>query len=203
MKGKALRDSDTEYTRDGRNEESSRLRVDELSVEKLRESHETTQKLTSQMQSLQEQMNSMSDAGEFQELGSNHGGRLSHVPSPPAAIPCSRSMRSCDKRLPLDTWNMSGPQENAFGDQFSSFVSSRNHCQGIHHSTTPGATGSVPVHVGTGTPVARVEDQNRDTVPMPTFARRPSTMSSSLPVEIPQNSTVGLQRQQIIGTPIR
>ena len=31
---------------------------------------------------------------------------------------------------------------------------------------------------------------------MPTFARRPSTMSSLFPVDIPQNSTVGQQRQQ-------
>ena len=32
---------------------------------------------------------------------------------------------------------------------------------------------------------------------MPTFARRPSTVSSGIPVEFPQNSMVGLQRQQI------
>ena len=32
---------------------------------------------------------------------------------------------------------------------------------------------------------------------MPTFPRRPSTMSSSFPVDIPQNSMVGQQRQQI------
>ena len=32
---------------------------------------------------------------------------------------------------------------------------------------------------------------------MPTFAGRPSTMSSSIPVDIPQNPTVGQQRQQI------
>ena len=32
---------------------------------------------------------------------------------------------------------------------------------------------------------------------MPTFARRPMTMSSLFPVDIPQNSMVGQQRQQI------
>ena len=32
---------------------------------------------------------------------------------------------------------------------------------------------------------------------MPTFARRPSTVSSIIPVEFPQNSMVGPQRQQI------
>ena len=105
-------------------------------------------------------------------------------------------MRSCDKRLPLDTWNMSGPQENVFGNQSSSFDSSRNHYQGIHHSTTPGATGLVPVHLGTGTPVARDEDRIGGTIPMPTCARRPSTSSLVL-VDIPRNSMVGQQRQQV------
>ena len=37
----------------------------------------------------------------------------------------------------------------------------------------------------------------RGTIPMPTFARRPSTMSSLVPVEIPQSSLVGQQRQLI------
>ena len=130
-------------------------------------------------------------------MESNHSRRLSYVPSQPAMIPSSRSMLTCDKRLRLDTWNMSGPQENVFGNQCSTFDSSRDHPQGIHRSTTPGATGSVPVHIGTGTSVARGEDRIKDTIPMPTFARRPSTMSPLLPVEIPQNSKVGQQRQQI------
>ena len=56
----------------------------------------------------------------------------------------------------------------------------------IHHSTTPGATGSVPVQIGTGTPVARDEDRIWGTIPMPTFARRPSAMSSLIPVDVPQ-----------------
>ena len=62
---------------------------------------------------------------------------------------------------------------------------------------TRGVTGSVPLHIGTGTPVARDKDLNRGTIPMPTFARRPSTISSSFPVNIPQNSMVGQQRQQL------
>ena len=39
--------------------------------------------------------------------------------------------------------------------------------------------------------------QSKDTIPMPTFARRPSTVSSLIPVEFPHNSMVGPQRQQI------
>ena len=65
----------------------------------------------------------------------------------------------------------------------------------MHHFTTPGAAGSSPVHFGTGTLVARDEDLNRETIPMPTFVRRTSTTSSLLLVEIPQNSLVGQQRQ--------
>ena len=80
--------------------------------------------LTSQMQEMQEQTNSTNDSGEFQEVESNHSGRLSYVSSPLAMIPSSRSMLSRDKRLPLDTWNTSGLQENAFGNQFSAFESS-------------------------------------------------------------------------------
>ena len=56
------------------------LRVEEFSLQKLRESHETMQRLTSQMQDMQGQMNSMNGSGEFQEVESNHSGRLSHVP---------------------------------------------------------------------------------------------------------------------------
>ena len=66
-------------------------------------------------------MNSVNDSCEFQEVESNHSGRLSHVPSQPAAIPSSLSMLSRDKRLPIDTWNTSGLQENVFGHQFSIF----------------------------------------------------------------------------------
>ena len=43
------------------------LRVDEVSVQKLRESHDTIQKLTSQMQELQDRVNCMSDSGEIQK----------------------------------------------------------------------------------------------------------------------------------------
>ena len=37
------------------------------------------------MQEMQEQMRSMNDSGELQEVESNHSGRLSYVPSQPAA----------------------------------------------------------------------------------------------------------------------
>ena len=56
-------------------------RMDEVSVQKLRENHETIQQFTSQLQQMQEQINSMNDSGELQEVESTYSGRLSHVSS--------------------------------------------------------------------------------------------------------------------------
>ena len=55
-------------------------RVDEFPVQKVRENHETIQRLTAQLQEMQEQMNSMNDSREFQEVQSNHSWRLSRFP---------------------------------------------------------------------------------------------------------------------------
>ena len=133
MKEKVLRDTQIRNVHEsGEMKRAEELRVDEFSVQKLRESHETIRRLGSQLQAMQEQMNSMNDLVEFQEVESNHSGRLSYVPSQPAAIPSSRFMLSRDKRLPLNTWNTSGLQENAFCINFSTIDSSQNHHQGIH-----------------------------------------------------------------------
>ena len=59
-----------------------------------------------------ERVNCMNDSREFQDIESNFCGQFSHVPSQPAVIRSPRSMLSRDKRLPLDTWNLSEPQEN-------------------------------------------------------------------------------------------
>ena len=145
MKEKVLRDTQIRSMHEmGEMKRAQELRVDEFSVKKI------------ERKSRDNSIAHFAIAGnarvdefyewfmEIQEVESNHSGKLSYVPSQPAAIPSSRSVLSCDKRLPLDTWHMSGPQENVFGTLFSTFDSSRNHCQGTHHSTTPGATRSVP-----------------------------------------------------------
>ena len=106
-------------------------------------------------------------------------------------------MLSRDRRLPLDTWNTSGSQENVFGNQFSTFDSSQNHHQEIHPCAPQRERGSVQQATGSGTPFARDDKQSRDTIPMPTFARNPWTMSSLVLVEFPKNSMFGQQRQQI------
>ena len=197
--GKLLRDiQNTKYSWIGCDEESSRTTSwRSLSAKIFSKNHETIQRLTSQLQDMQEQMNSVNDSGEFQEVESNYSGRLSYVSSQPAMMPSSRSMLNHDKRLPLDTWNTSGLQENVFGNQFSSFDSARDHPQEIHPCPPQRERGSVPQATGSGTLFPRDDKQNRDTIPMPTFAGKPSTMSSGMPVEIPQNSMVGQQWQQI------
>ena len=95
--------------------------------------------------------------------------KIISVPGNQQFIPSPPSMLSCDKRWPLDTWNLSGSQENVFVNPRSLFESSQTPYQGILHSATPSATGAVPVHVCTGTPIG-------STIPMPTFGGRPSTI---------------------------
>ena len=114
-KEKALRDTQIRSKHEmGKLKRAQVQQVDEFSVQKLRENRETIQQLTFQLQQMHEQMNSMSSSGEFQDIESNYSGRLSHVSSQPVMIPGSRSLLSRDKRLPFDTWNQSGVQENVF-----------------------------------------------------------------------------------------
>ena len=151
LKEKVLRDTQIRSMHEmGEMKRAQELRVDEVSMQKLREHHETIQKLTSQLQCMQEHMNSMDDSGESREVESNPGGRLSHVPSQPAMIPSSSSMLSRDKRLPIDTWNAPRLQENFCGNQFSTLGSPRNPSQGIHHGETRRETEAVPRAIGTG-----------------------------------------------------
>ena len=62
MKKKLLRDTRIRNIHElGEMKRAQELRVDEFSVQKLRAIHDTIQRLTSQLQSMQEQMNSMND----------------------------------------------------------------------------------------------------------------------------------------------
>ena len=117
--------------------------------------------------------------------------------SQPAVVPSPRSMFSRDRSMPLDSLNLSESQGNVLGNQFSTFDSSQTLCQEILHSTNQSATGAIPVQVTAGTPVARGEERIGSTTPMPMTARRPSTMNSFLPAEVPQNSMAVQQRLQI------
>ena len=66
MREKALRDTQIRSIHEmGELKRVQELRVDEFSVQQLRESHDTIQRLTSQLQELQERVNCMNDSGEF------------------------------------------------------------------------------------------------------------------------------------------
>ena len=68
MKEKAFRDTQIRSIHEmGELKRAQELRVDEFSVQKLSESHDTIQRLTSQIQELQEEVNCMSDSGDFQD----------------------------------------------------------------------------------------------------------------------------------------
>ena len=115
MKEKALRDTQIRSIHEMRElKRAQELRIDEFSAQKLRESHDTIQKLTSQIQELRERANCMNDSGEFQYMESNYSGNISHVPSQPAVVPIPRSMLSRDRSMPFDTWNLSETQGNVF-----------------------------------------------------------------------------------------
>ena len=100
MNEKAIGDTQIKNMHEmGEMKRAQELRVDEFSTKKLRESHDTIQRLTSQIQELQDRTNCLNDSEEFQEVESNKSGQCSHVPSRPARIPSPRSMLSCDKML--------------------------------------------------------------------------------------------------------
>ena len=76
MKEKALRDTQIRSFHEmGELKRAQELRVDEFSVQNLRESHDTIQRLTSQIQELQERVTCMNDSGEFQDIESNYSGK--------------------------------------------------------------------------------------------------------------------------------
>ena len=130
-------------------------------------------------------------------MESNYSGRLSHVSSQPVMIPSSNSLLSREKRLPLDTWNPSGLQENVFGNQFSTFASPRDYPQRISPDDVHRNREAVPEAGRTKTTHTSEDRQHQGTIPMRTFATRPLTTSSAIPVELPQNYMVGWERQQI------
>ena len=80
VKEKALRETQIRNRHEmGEMKRAQELRVDELSVQKLRESHETIQRVTSQVQELQERMNYLNDAGEIHEVESDYSGKKFHT----------------------------------------------------------------------------------------------------------------------------
>ena len=102
------------------------LRVDKFSTQKLRESHDTIQRLTDDF---------LNDSGEFLEVESNYGGKIHTFPVNQQGFQVHA----------LCTWNLFGPQENVFTCPHSTLESTQTPYRGILHSTTPSATGEVPM----------------------------------------------------------
>ena len=88
-------------------------------------------------------------------------------------------------------------KENVFANPRSTLGSLQIPCQGTHPFMTSTAAGEAPALISTGRPVAKEDERKGSTIPMPTFARMPTTMNSSVPVDIPQSSMVGQRRQQV------
>ena len=76
--------------------------------------------------------------------------------------------------MPPDTWNLSETQGNVFDNPRRMLDPSQTPDQGILHSTNQSDTGGIPVYRRL---VAKGEEQIGSTVPMPSFARRPSTIN--------------------------
>ena len=164
MKEKVLRNSQIRNLHEmGEMKRAQEQRVEQASVQKLRENHETIQRLTSQLQQMLEQMNSMYDSGDFQDVELNYCGKVVMISS-------YRTLLSRDKRLPLDTWNQSGLQENVFGNQFSTFDSPTDHPQRIQSDNVQRNREAVPEAGRTKTVHTEEDKLNQGTIPMPTFA---------------------------------
>ena len=154
---------------------------------------------------MQEQMNSMNDSGDFQDVESNYGGTLSHVSSQLAMIPSSRSLLSRDKRLPLATWKQSGLQENVFENQFSTSDSPRNHPQRIQSDDVQRNRETVPEAGRTKTIHTSDDRLNQGTIPVPTFATKPLTtmfynaggITAELHGRTAKTANIGIAIQQI------
>ena len=69
-------------------------------------------------------------------------------------------------------------------------------CSGMHLGGNCATSATSPTGTGTAT---SGHGPNYGTIPMPTFASRPLTTSSTIPVESPQNYVVGQQRQMNVG----
>ena len=112
-------------------------------------------------------------------------------------IPSSRSMPSRDRRQPLDTCNTLGLQENVLVINFLRLIHLEiiiKEFTFVHHKENEDQFNN---QQGQGPFSQEITHKNRGTIPMPTFARRPSTMSSLAPVEFPKNSMFGQRRPQI------
>ena len=143
--------------------------------------------LSSKVQELQKSLYYLNDTGEFHEVEWNYGGKFSYVPSQPARI--SSPAIYAELRQTLATWNME-----------SIWTAGKRFCKSTFNTgviTNTLSRDSFIHDIKCCRSAPQVISTGRCTIPMPIFARRPPTMSSVVPVDIPQSSIVGQHRQQI------
>ena len=87
------------------------LRIDEHSMQQT-ENPSTVNQLLAQIQDLQNKVNSLSDARDFDDPETASSSGASHVPSQPLNIPSPKGMLSRDSGLSLDTRNSMGTSGN-------------------------------------------------------------------------------------------
>ena len=90
-----------------------RLRIDELSMQQERNPTIMSQIFT-QIQDLQNKVNSFSDARDFFDPETASSSGVSHVPSQALIIQSPRGILSRDSGVPLDTRNTMGTSGNVF-----------------------------------------------------------------------------------------
>ena len=112
-------------------------------------------------------------------------------------IPSSRPMLSRDKRLPLDTRNTSGLQEMFLAINFLRLIHPEIIIKKFTLAHHKGNEDQFHKLQGRGHLSQEMTNKVKAQFQCRHCARRPSTMSSFLPEELPQNSMVGPQRQQI------
>ena len=106
---------------------------------------------------------------------------------------CSAATKDCR----FDIWNQSRVQENVFGNQFSTFDSPQDFSQRISFGNVHINREAILHQPEVKASLTSGDGQNYCAISMPTFASRPFTTSSRIPVELPQNYVVGQQRQQM------
>ena len=127
MKEKVLRNTQIRRMRDmGEMKRAQELRVDEFSVQKLRENQKTMQQVTSQLQQMQEQINSMNDSGDFQEVESKYSRSCPTYDNFKFSFYAEPRQTSASEYMEFN-W-ITG---NVFGNQSSTFDSPTDHPQGI------------------------------------------------------------------------
>ena len=119
-------------------------------------------------------MNEKNDSRECQDTESIYSGKFSHVPSQLAIVPSLCGMLSRDRSLRPYNGICLVHGETFIGSPRAVIDSSSTPYQGMLHFWNQSATGGNPVRYSTGKLVARSEKRNRETLPTPRSARKPS-----------------------------